>query len=148
MRNRIGKRGTVLFAVVVLATAAVAGGALAAVAAHDTASTTTTKVTATETNYKIALSRVSVPAGKVIFTVHNASKTAHDFGIKGLNFTTKSIAGTIAPGATKSLTVTLKKGTYTVFCKLHIALGMKKTLKVGAGTGTTTTHTTTTSTWA
>jgi plastocyanin len=149
MKSRIGKRGTAL-AVVALAATAIAGGALAAVAAHSTAATTTTLINAKETDYHIALSRVTAPPGVIKFTVHNASKTAHKFGVKGPGSTTKvakAIVGTIAPGATKTLTVTITtKGKYTVYCALHASLGMKTLLTIGSGTGTTTTHTTTTST--
>jgi len=143
MRSTIGKKGTAL-AVVALAATAIAGGALAAIAAHSTAMTTTTAVKATETNYKIALSRVNVPVGTVKFTIHNSSKTAHKFAIRNTTGFSKGIVGTIAPGATKFLTVTLKKGKYTVFCAIHASLGMKTTLNVGTTTGTTTSHTTTT----
>lgn len=144
MKSRLGRKGTVLAAVALAATA-VAGGALAAIAAHGT--TTTTKITATETNYKITLSRNTAPVGTIAFTVHNSSKTtAHKFGVKG-NGISKSITGYVNPGQTKLLTVTLPKGTYTVYCALHASMGMKTTLKVGSGTGTTTTKTTTTSTW-
>ncbi|HUZ15795.1 MAG TPA: cupredoxin domain-containing protein [Gaiellaceae bacterium] len=146
MRSRIGKKGTAL-AVVALAATAVAGGALAAIAAHSTAMTTTTTIKATETNYKITLSRATAPVGTVVFVVHNSSKTAHRFGVKGVNGFSRGIPTLIKPGQTKYLTVVLKKGTYTVFCKIHASLGMKTILKVGTTTGTTTSHTTTTSTW-
>ncbi len=149
MKSRIGKKGTAL-AVVALAATAIAGGALAAVAVHSTAATTTTLINAKETDYKITLSRVSAPPGIVKFTIHNASKTAHKFGVKGPGSSTsvsKGVVGTIAPGATKTLSVTMTtKGKYTVFCALHASMGMKTTLTIGSGTGTTTTHTTTTST--
>jgi plastocyanin len=150
MRSRIGKKGTVLLAVLVLAAAAVAGGALAAVAAHDTAATTTT-INVTETNYKIALSKSSgIPVGYVVFVVKNSSTIAHHFGVKGTNFTTKSILALIQPGQTKTLKVLFThKGTYTAFCKLHLALGMKKAFTLGGTSTTSTTHTTTTThTWA
>lgn len=144
--SRIGRKGTVLLAVVVLAATAVAGGALAAVAARSTttAATATTKITATESDYAIALSQsTNVPVGYVVFTVKNTSTTAHRFGVKGKNFTTKSILTLIKPGQTKTLKVQfLKKGTYTVFCKIHQSVGMKATLTVGA-TSSTTNHTTT-----
>ena len=51
------------------------------------------------------------------------------------------------PGKTKYLTVTLAKGTYTVFCALHLSSGMKKTFYVGVTPpGTTTSTSTSTST--
>ena len=146
MRSTIGKKGTAL-AVVALAATAVAGGALAAIAAHSTATTTTTAIKATETNYHIALSRVNAPVGIIKFTVHNSSKTTHRFGIHNTSGFSKSVSGTIPPGATRTLTVTLKKGSYTVFCAIHASQGMKTVLKIGTTTGTTTTtHTTTTGT--
>ena len=146
MKSRIGKRGTVLLAVIVLAATAVAGGALATVAARHTATGTaaakTTKIVVTETDYAIALSKSSsVPVGTVKFVVHNTSATAHKFGVKGKGVN-KLISGLIQPGKTKTLTVVLKKGTYTVSCKIHVSLGMKATLVVG-GAGATTTGTTT-----
>jgi plastocyanin len=134
MKSSIGRKGTVLLAVVALAAAAVAGGALAAIAAHSTGAMTTT-VKATESNYEIVLSKKIVVPGNVHFVVHNSSKTAHKFGVKG-NGVSKSISGLIQPGQTKSLTVLLKKkGTYTVYCALHASRGMKTTLTVGPGSG-------------
>jgi plastocyanin len=148
MRSKLGTKGTLYLAVVALAATAVAGGALAAVAAHSPNTTMTTGVRATESNYKIALSRLSAPVGTITFTVHNSSNTAHKFGVKNpATGVTKSIVGTIAPGATKTLTVTLKKGKYVVFCALHASLGMKRTFYVGMTPPTTTTHTTTTTGW-
>jgi len=151
MRSKIGRRGTVFLAVVVLVATAVAGGALAAFAARTTAATTKTYVKVTESNYKIVLSRASAPVGIVEFIVHNSSTTAHKFNIKGTSYAARGISGTIAPNTTKYLTLTLAKGSYTVYCPLHISLGMKKAFSVGTTTGTTTTHTTTTATtthWA
>jgi plastocyanin len=149
MRSRVGKKGTVLIAVVALAATAAAGGALAAVAARTTATsaTVTTKINVTESDYAIALSQsTNVPTGYVVFVVKNTGSTAHRFGVKGKNFTTKSILSLIHPGQTKTLKVQfLKKGTYTAFCKLHLSVGMKAALAVGSP-GSTTTHTTTTGT--
>jgi plastocyanin len=78
--------------------------------------------------------------------VHNSSNTDHKFAIRKSGFK-KCIPGTIAPGQTKKLKVTLKKGTYTVFCAIHLSFGMKKTFHVGTSSGGTTTHPTTTSEW-
>jgi len=145
MKGRIRTKSTVLVAVVALAATAVAGGMLAAVAASSTDSATSTTVKATELNYKIALSRISVPVGTVTFVVHNGSATVHKFAIKRPSFS-KSVVGSIGPGKTKYLTVTLVKGTYTIYCAIHFASGMKKTFYVGVAPPGTTTHTTTTST--
>jgi len=129
--STFGRKSTV-FAVATLAATAIAGGALAAIVSHQ--STTSTRIAVTERDYTIALSKRSVPAGRITFVVHNRSRTAHRFGVKG-NGVSKSIRGVIAPGKTKSLTVRLKKGRYTVYCPIHVAQGMKTTLKVGGSTG-------------
>jgi plastocyanin len=145
MKRRIGQKGTVLLVAAALAATAVAGGALAVFAARGTAAATTAvTVKATESNYKIVLSKTSVPAGsKVTFVVHNSSPIVHKFAIKKPSFL-KSIVGSVGPGKTKYLTVTLAKGTYTVFCALHVAYGMKKPFYVGVTPPGTTTHATTT----
>jgi plastocyanin len=150
MKSRNGRIGTVLVASVLAATA-LAGGALAAIAAHSSA--TVTKIPVTEKNYRLVLKKHSFGTGKVTFVVHNTSSTAHQFKISGKGLS-KQIPGLINPGATKTLTVTLKKGTYTLSCPLHLALGMKTTIKAGGtsgaggtgGTGGTTT--TSGSSWA
>jgi uncharacterized cupredoxin-like copper-binding protein len=135
MKSRNGRIGTVAVAAVLAATA-LAGGALAAIAAHRSA--TTTQIQVTEKSYRIVLKKHSFAKGKVTFVVKNASQTVHEFKISGPGLS-KTIPGTINPGATKKLTVTLKKGTYTLSCPLHVALGMKTSIKAGgstAGSGT------------
>jgi plastocyanin len=139
MKSRNGKIGTVLVVSILVATA-LAGGALAAIVAHRSATTTTVKIT--EKDYHVILSKHSFSAGKFTFVVKNTSMTTHKFAVQGPGLS-KSVPGTIAPGKTKKLTVTLKKGTYTLFCSIHRALGMTTTIKVGGGStgggGTTTT---------
>lgn len=125
MKSRRGRIGTVLIAAVLVATA-LAGGALAARMAHRT--TAVTKIAVKEIDFKIVLKKHSFPKGKVTFVVHNAGATAHEFKVKGPGLS-KRIPGNINPGATKKLTVTLRKGTYTLSCPLHLALGMKTTIK-------------------
>jgi iron uptake system component EfeO len=136
MKRRHGRIGTVLIAVVLVATA-LAGGALAAIMAQRT--TAVNKIRVKEVNYRIKLTKHTFPKGKTTFIVHNASISVHEFKVKGPGVT-KRIPGTIAPGATKKLTVTLRKGTYTLSCPLHLSLGMKTTIKAGgaAAGGTTT----------
>ena len=102
-----------------------------------------TKITVTATEFKFALSRKSVPVGKVVFTVVNKGKIGHDFKIGGKK------TPVIAPGKKATITVAFsKKGRYAFACTLtgHAAAGMKGTLGVGvsAPVGTTTPTTTTT----
>jgi len=80
-----------------------------------------------ETEFKIAPATLTVAAGKVTFVVKNAGKIPHDLS---LSKTQKTPA--IAAGGTAKLTVTLAKGTYTLYCSVpgHEQLGMKATLTV------------------
>ena len=83
---------------------------------------TSDKVTGKE--YKFTLSSKSVRHGKVTFKFTNKGKLAHDFKINGKK--TK----TLQPGKSATLTVSLKKGTYTYQCDPHASGGMKGTFKV------------------
>ena len=72
--------------------------------------------------------------------MQNRGKLRHTFEIRGPGIAGKRIAGTIAPGAQRSLTVRLRGGTYNMWCVIHRAQGMKTTIKVAGATtaGTTT----------
>lgn len=131
MKRRNRKIGTALVVCVLVATA-LAGGALAAIAAHRSA--TVTKIPVTEKNFRIVLKKHSFAKGKVTFVIHNKSNTLHQFKIKGPGVS-KEI-NTINAGATKKLTVTLRKGTYAITCPIHLSLGMKTSIKVGGASGT------------
>jgi plastocyanin len=131
MKSRNRRIGTVLVISVLVATA-LAGGALAAMVAHR--ATATTKIAVTEKDYRIVLKKHSFAKGKVTLVIHNASGTLHQFKIKGPGLS-KQISA-VNPGATKKLTVTLRKGTYTLSCPLHLAYGMKTTIKAGGASGT------------
>lgn len=85
-----------------------------------------------ESEFKIQLAQTSIPAGTVAFAVKNAGKIQHDLAISG-----GSVSGTpktplISPGGTAKLTVTLKAGTYTLYCTVpgHRAAGMVAQLAV------------------
>jgi uncharacterized cupredoxin-like copper-binding protein len=117
-------------ALLVCAIAGLAASAFALgepVHAHNTTATVT-KVTVTASEFKFKLSRMSVPLGKVVFTVVNKGKIGHDFKIAGKK------TATIAPGKKATLTVIFaKKGKVAYFCSLagHAAAGMKGKLGVG-----------------
>jgi plastocyanin len=117
-----------------------AGAALAGVVA--TGGTNTTRVTVTEREYRLTLSRTHLAAGKYLLVAVNKGTLAHSLEIAGPGIKSRRIAGTIKPGASGSLSVTLKAGTYSIWCPVagHAALGMKTTLRVGAASsgGTTT----------
>jgi iron uptake system EfeUOB component EfeO/EfeM len=59
-----------------------------------------------------------VAAGKTAFVVTNTGKQKHNFEIEGENLE-KSFWLAIAPGASKTMQVNLKPGTYEADCKLH-----------------------------
>jgi nitrite reductase (NO-forming) len=123
--------------------ACAAAGLVAAAIAFATPRATPTRVTVTATEFKFAMSRKTVPVGKVIFTVVNKGKIGHDFVIAGKK------TPVIAPGKKATLLVVFKKKRrYVYLCSLpgHAAAGMKGTLAVGikAPTGTTTASSTTT----
>jgi iron uptake system EfeUOB component EfeO/EfeM len=59
-----------------------------------------------------------IAAGKTAFVVTNTGKQKHNFEIEGEHLE-KSFWLAIAPGASKTMQVTLKPGTYEADCKLH-----------------------------
>jgi plastocyanin len=81
-----------------------------------------------ETEYKIRLASSTVPAGAIAFDVVNAGRIPHDLTIQG----SKKGTPTISPGVSATLTVTLKPGTYTLYCSVpgHRKLGMVAKLTV------------------
>jgi len=80
-------------------------------------------VEAIETEFKIALPTTQFKAGKVTFQAKNEGKIEHDLAVKGTGDKTKLIP----PGGSAELTVTLKPGTYELYCTVpgHEAAGMK-----------------------
>jgi plastocyanin len=131
--HRYAKIGTIGGAVALIA-AALAGAALAAITSH--ASSMTTRVRVTEREYRIILKKHSFKPGRVTFVVHNGGMLAHEFAVSGPGVH-KRIPGRLKPGSTRTLTVRLGKGKYTLKCPIHIALGMKTTISVGAASTTT-----------
>lgn len=93
---------------------------------------TAQSVTATLSEWKIELSRDTVRAGAVTFQVNNSGQVTHGFQVlgNGVDKGTREIPARQA----QSLTVTLKPGTYDVFCPMsegsHKQAGMARTLVV------------------
>ena len=90
-----------------------------------------TKVSVTETEYKIAVSPATLTAGTVAFVVPDKGKLTHALDISGPGLTTVKVPA-IAPGKTRTVTVKLGGGTFTLWCPIpgHAALGMKRALTV------------------
>ncbi len=89
---------------------------------------------ATLTEWKVELSQTTVPAGSVSFVITNAGSIPHGFEVEGQGIE-KEIA-TIQPGASATLTLSLRPGTYEVYCPVgedsHKKLGMETHLQVAA----------------
>jgi len=139
---RRNRQGLAIVAAGITVALAVAGAAIAAVRGHGTARAA--HVTVTEREYSIKLSANSLAAGTVTFKVHNAGHIAHALDLSGAGLKTTITVPTIAPGATRSVTVKLKNGTLSLWCPLpgHASLGMKASLQLQGSTassgGTTT----------
>jgi plastocyanin len=89
------------------------------------------QVTATLTDYKIALSEESFKVGTYTFTVTQKGAHPHSLSIKGPGV--EQASPMIAPGGPpQSLTVTLQPGTYVLWCPVgdHRQRGMEATITV------------------
>jgi plastocyanin len=126
MKRLVGRRARAAVAFLAI-TAAVGGALVKGLAAH--ASTSALRITVTEREYKLTLSRRAFKPGTVTFLVKNQGHIAHSLSIKGPGVA-KRISGTIPPGASRTLVVKLKSGKYTLWCPVtgHAALGMKTTV--------------------
>lgn len=89
-------------------------------------------VTVTLSEWKIGLARDTVPAGAVTFEVNNTGQMTHGFYVKG-NGVDKGTRE-IPARQSGSLTLTLKPGTYELFCPMseesHKQAGMSRKLVV------------------
>lgn len=76
---------------------------------------------------KFTPSTMSIAAGDRTITVHNSGTLTHTFSINDLGQEV-----TVSPGATKSLTISLKPGKYAYVCRIldHEGLGMHGVLTV------------------
>jgi plastocyanin len=114
-------------------TVALGGAALGGVVARAEVAVPTVTVTLKE--FKLTPAKTSLAPGRVTFVVVNAGKLAHVLAVSGPGLKTTKTA-MLAPGKTARLTVTLRGGSYALWCPLgnHASLGMKATLLVGGAT--------------
>ncbi|WP_214321771.1 hypothetical protein [Nonomuraea sediminis] len=80
--------------------------------------------------YNIALGKSNLSPGTYTFMLKNVGKTTHALAISGPGVNQTS--GSVDSGGTTTLTVTLKPGTYDVWCPIddHRGLGMETSLTV------------------
>ncbi len=90
-------------------------------------------VKATETEFHIALSQKTFSPGKYTFVAVDKGQAQHNLVINGPGVNQKKTPGLLSPGQSASVTVTLAKGTYDVFCGVpgHQAQGMDVHITVG-----------------
>jgi uncharacterized cupredoxin-like copper-binding protein len=98
-------------------------------------------ISISETEYKLDPAKVDVAhAGSYTFQVKNDGQYAHALTVEGQG--TEARTDTIEPGESETLKVTLKGGSYELYCPIdgHRQRGMEGTLTVGgaASSGSTT----------
>ena len=101
-------------------------------AAPSAAAGGTTAVTATETEFHIALSTKSFSPGSYKFTAVDNGHLQHNLVINGPGVNQVKTAGLLSPGQSASVTVTLQKGSYDIYCGVpgHKAEGMNVNITV------------------
>jgi plastocyanin len=91
-------------------------------------------VNVTLSEWKVGLDRDTVPAGSLTFRVKNSGTMTHGFYVRGEGVAKGSRE--IPAGQETALTVTLKPGTYELYCPLsdltHKMAGMSRALVVTA----------------
>lgn len=109
--------------------------AVAIAASSVVAAAQSVAVPVTLSEWKIEMTRDTVPAGPVTFRLSNKGTVTHGFYVRGEGVDKGSRE--IPAGESASLTMTLKPGTYEVFCPMsdnsHKAAGMVRKL-VATGT--------------
>ncbi len=94
-----------------------------------------TPINVTLKDFSISVSSTgSLAAGTYTFHVANNGPSSHNLTISGPGVSDKATP-TFAAGGSQDLTVTLKNGTYDLFCSVpgHKQLGMDTHLTVGSG---------------
>jgi plastocyanin len=113
------------------------GSALVAAAALPAHPGASVAVDARLSEWAIQLSQTTVPAGPVTFTIKNGGTIPHAFEVEGGG--AEKATPLIQPGTSATLTLSLKPGTYDVYCPVgedsHKKLGMDTHLTVVSAAG-------------
>lgn len=130
----LGVTASAFAAALVLAACSSGGGGSASPSASSGASKAVsgTKVTVTETEYGLKVSRSSFAPGTYTFVADNAGKVTHALSVDGPGVEDAKTKN-IPSGQQATLTVTFKKGKYDLYCPVdsHKQLGMNKNIQVG-----------------
>ncbi|MFI8965099.1 plastocyanin/azurin family copper-binding protein [Streptomyces sp. NPDC053493] len=111
------------------------GGGTGTTAPPPSATTAAHQVDAALSDFHITLSQKTFEPGDYTFTLKNDGHHDHALEVEGPGGETRS--NTIGPGESTTFKVTLKSGTYEVYCPVdgHKDLGMKTEITVGGGGG-------------
>ncbi|NYJ07902.1 plastocyanin/azurin family copper-binding protein [Petropleomorpha daqingensis] len=103
-----------------------------AAAASGAGQGTPTTVMVTAKEYSLTLSMNTFSPGRYTFQLSNTGGTTHGLEIDGPGVEDQK-AQEIAPGGSSSITVTLQKGKYELYCPVpgHRQLGMETDITVG-----------------
>jgi plastocyanin len=99
--------------------------------AGSSSNTAATAITATEKDFSIDLDNTTVAAGNYTITVANDGRATHDLVVEKDG---KDVAksGSISPGGSGTVTVSLQPGDYVFYCSVgnHRAMGMEVSVTV------------------
>jgi plastocyanin len=90
-------------------------------------------ISVSETDFKITLDSEQLDPGSYTFDISNDGQFTHALNVEGGG--SEASSDMIEPGGSATLDVTLKDGSYTLYCPLsnHRARGMETSLTVGSG---------------
>lgn len=108
------------------------GGGAASSSSSSAPAAQGTPVTSTEKEFSITLSRTAFTPGTYTFTVQNKGTFPHNLTVAGPGVQ-KAASPTVDPGKSGTVTVTLSKGTYELWCSVdsHKERGMDMKITVG-----------------
>ena len=91
-----------------------------------------TRVQVTSTEFRLTMSRVVVPGGRVRFELVNRGEDPHDLKIRRIGGKYTYTIPEILPGERSTKTLRLTRGQYHVWCAIagHRDWGMRATLRV------------------